>query len=49
MVILEGTYSDEENTDGTYKYPDHMSQLTNYVQSLNSDVNDLILSLSEIH
>ena len=40
MVILEGIYSDEENTDGTYKYPDHMSQLTNYVQSLNSDVNE---------
>ena len=40
MVILEGTYSDEENTDGTYKYPDHMSQLTNYVQSLNSNVNE---------
>ena len=40
MVILKGTYSDEENTDGTYKYPDHMSQLTNYVQSLNSDVNE---------
>ena len=40
MVILKGTYSDEENNDGTYKYPDHMSQLTNYVQSLNSDVNE---------
>ena len=40
MVILEGTYSDEENTDESYKYPDHMSQLTNYVQSLNSDVNE---------
>ena len=40
MVILAGTYSDEENNDGTYKYPDHMSQLTNYVQSLNSDVNE---------
>ena len=40
MVILEGTYSDEENNDGTYKYPDHMSQLANYVQSLNSDVNE---------
>ena len=40
MVILEGTYSDEENNDGSYKYPDHMSQLTNYVQSLNSDVNE---------
>ena len=40
MVILEGTYSDEENIDGTYKYPDHMSQLTNYVQSLDSNVNE---------
>jgi len=40
MVILEGTYSDEENIDGTYKYPDHMSQLTSYVQLLDSDVNE---------
>ena len=40
MVILEGIYSDEENIDGTYKYPEHMSQLTNYVQSLDSDVNE---------
>ena len=40
MVILEGMYSDEENIDGTYKYPEHMSQLTNYVQSLDSDVNE---------
>ena len=40
MVILEGIYSDEENIDGTYKYPEHMSKLTNYVQSLDSDVNE---------
>ena len=40
MVILEGTYSDEENIDGTYKYPDHMYQLTNYVQSLDSDLSE---------
>jgi AGCS family alanine or glycine:cation symporter len=40
MVILEGIYSDEENTDGTYIYPDHMANLTNYVQSLDSDVNE---------
>jgi AGCS family alanine or glycine:cation symporter len=40
MVILEGTYSDEENFDGTYIYPDHMANLTNYVQSLDSDVNE---------
>ena len=40
MVILEGIYSDEENTDGTYIYPDLMTNLTNYVQSLDSDVNE---------
>ena len=40
MVILEGIYSDEVNIDGTYKYPDHMSQLTKYVQSLDSDINE---------
>ena len=40
MVILEGIYSDEENTDGTYIYPDHMANLTNYAQSLDSDVNE---------
>ena len=48
MVILEGTYSDEVNTDGTYKYPDHMFQLTNYVQSLNSDVNEFSGTLEVI-
>jgi len=40
MVILEGTYSDQENIDGTYIYPDHMNQLTRYVQSIESDVNE---------
>ena len=40
MVILESTYSDKENSDGTYIYPDQMIQLTNYVQSLDSDVNE---------
>ena len=40
MIILEGIYSDEENIDGTYKHPGHMSQLTNYVQSLDSNVNE---------
>tara|TARA_B100001778_G_scaffold321603_1_gene313156 strand:- start:423 stop:1064 length:642 start_codon:yes stop_codon:yes gene_type:complete len=41
MIILDGTYSDEENPDGTYIHPDHMNQLTNYVQSLNSEVKEL--------
>ena len=40
MVILEGTYSDQENIDGTYNYPDHMNQLTRYVQSIDSDVSE---------
>ena len=40
MVILESTYSDKENSDGTYIYPDQMIQLTNYVQSLDSDVTE---------
>lgn len=40
MVILDGTYSDEENLDGTYVHPDDMKELTNYVQSLNSSVKE---------
>ena len=40
MVILDGTYSDKENPDGTYIHPDHMVELTNYVQSLDSDVKE---------
>ena len=40
MVILDGTYSDKENPDGAYIHPDHMVELTNYVQSLDSDVKE---------
>jgi len=40
MVILDGTYSDQENIDGTFLYPDHMNQLTKYVQSIDSDVDE---------
>ena len=40
MVILDGTYSDQENIDGTYLYPDHMNQLSKYVQSIDSDVDE---------
>jgi len=39
MVILEGIYSDEKNIDGSYIYPDHIVELTKYVQSIDSDVN----------
>jgi AGCS family alanine or glycine:cation symporter len=39
MVILEGVYSDEKNIDGSYIHPEHINELTNYVQSLESNVN----------
>ena len=40
MVIVEGVYSDQKNTDGLFVYPDHISELTKYVQSIDSDVNE---------
>ena len=40
MIILEGIYSDEKNSDGSFIYPDDIDELTNYVQSIDSDVNE---------
>ena len=40
MVILDGVYSDEKNSDGSYVYSDHISELTNYVQSIESNVKE---------
>jgi AGCS family alanine or glycine:cation symporter len=40
MVILDGIYSDEKNTDGSYIHPDQINELTNYVQSLDSNVKE---------
>ena len=40
MVILDGIYSDEKNTDGSYIYPDHINELTSYVQSIDSNVKE---------
>ena len=40
MVILDGIYSDKKNSDGSYIYPNHISELTNYVQSIESDVKE---------
>ena len=40
MVILDGTFSDKENADGSYAFPDQMAKLTNYVQSSDSDINE---------
>ena len=45
MVILEGIYSDEKNVDGEYIYPDHINELTKYVQSIDSNVNEFSGSL----
>jgi AGCS family alanine or glycine:cation symporter len=40
MVILDGFYSDEKNSDGLYDHPDHINELTSYVQSLDSNVKE---------
>ena len=46
MIILEGIYSDEKNTDGDYLYPDHINELTKYVQKMDSNVNEFSGSLA---
>ena len=48
MVILEGIYSDEKNDDGNYIHPDHISELTKYVQSIDSDVKEYSGSLDVV-
>tara|TARA_B100000579_G_scaffold138918_1_gene112936 strand:+ start:3817 stop:5478 length:1662 start_codon:yes stop_codon:yes gene_type:complete len=48
MVILEGIYSDEKNDDGNYIYPDHIAELTKYVQSIESNVNEFSGSIEVI-
>ncbi len=40
MVILDGTFSDKENPDGSYAFPEQMAKLTNYVQSSDSNINE---------
>ena len=40
MVVLEGIYSDEKTVDGSYLYPDHINELTNYVQSVDSNIKE---------
>ena len=40
MVVLEGIYSDKKTIDGSYLYPDHINELTNYVQSVDSNVKE---------
>jgi len=40
MVVLEGIYSDEKTVDGSYLYPVHINELTNYVQSVDSNVKE---------
>ena len=45
MVILNGIYSDDKNIDGNYLYPDHINELTKYVQSIDSNVKEFTGSL----
>ena len=40
MVILNGIYSDDKNIDGDYLYPDHINELTKYVQYIDSNVKE---------
>ena len=40
MIILDGIYSDTKGATGNYLYPDHIAELTNYVQSLDSNVSE---------
>ena len=48
MVILEGIYSDEKNDDGIYIYPNHINELTKYVQSVDSNVKEYSGSLDVV-
>ena len=40
MIILDGQYSDAKNANGTYVHPEQIAQLTSYVQSLESNINE---------
>ena len=40
MIILDGIYSDTKDVTGNYLHPDHIAELTNYVQSLDSNVSE---------
>ena len=40
MIILDGQYSDAKNENGSYVHPEQIAELTNYVQSLESNVNE---------
>ena len=40
MIVLEGIYSDKKSIDGSYIYPEHISELTKYVQNLESNVKE---------
>ncbi len=48
MVILEGIYSDKKNDDGNYIHPDHINELTKYVQSIDSNVKEYTGSLDVV-
>ncbi len=40
MIILEGTYNDQKDSNGKYLNPDHIDELNKYVQSIDSNVKE---------
>ena len=45
MIILDGTYSDETKEDKSFVYPDDITELTKYVQNIDSKVKEFNGSL----
>ena len=40
MIILNGSYSDKLNEDNSFVYPNQINELTNYVQNIDSSVEE---------
>ena len=49
MVVLQGNYSDEKNSDGKYLYPEHIDQLNKYVQNIDSNVKEFTGSINVLN
>lgn len=49
MVILQGNYSDEKNSDGKYLYPEQIDQLNKYVQNIDSNVKEFTGSINVLN
>jgi len=49
MVVLQGNYSDEKNSDGKYLYPEQIDQLNKYVQNIDSNVKEFTGSINVLN